>query len=335
MDCVNHPGVNAEAYCQNCGKAMCTTCVRREPTGQVMCEPCWNAWQAARAPYAAPPMGPPHAGCPSPIAAAVLGFIPGVGAMFNGQFLKGFLHVIVFAVLASMADVWWAFGWLVAAWIFYQVFDAFQTAKAKCEGQPLPDPLGMNEIVNWLGHEFQRSRTAGPPPPTGYAPPAANYSPPAAGPAQAQTSNPYQSGYQPPPYTPPAAGFVPNYPPPPGQGFAPPPAQGFAPPAAGFTPVGAPNMQPVPPMPHRRREPVAAIVLIAMGVLFLLGQFSWRAMHYAWPVLLIGLGAWLVVRRMRDVPPMATPASEPAAPSQEPRWEEMKNSNEDTHGGAQ
>ena len=323
MDCVNHPGMNAAAYCQNCGKAMCTTCTRRDPSGQVMCEPCWNTWQAARAPYQAP-VGPVGYRCPSPVLAAILGFIPGVGAMFNGQFIKGFVHVIIFAVLVSMSHVFDAFGVVVAAWVFYQVFDAFQTAKAKCEGQPLPDPLGMNELVNWLGHEFRRSQ--GMPP----APPPAGYTPPAAGPAQAQNIDPYQSGYQPPPFTPysgapPASGFVPgNYPPPPAQGFSP-----AVPPMPGVPPV-----PPVPPVYWRRREPVAAIILIAVGVLFLLGQFSWSLMHYAWPVLLIGLGGWLVVRRMRDTPPYS-----PAPPNTDmhmstPVNQEPHSSDEDLQGGS-
>jgi len=28
MDCVNHTGVNATAYCQSCGKALCAACIR-------------------------------------------------------------------------------------------------------------------------------------------------------------------------------------------------------------------------------------------------------------------------------------------------------------------
>lgn len=62
-------------------------------------------------------------------------------------------------------------------------------------------------------------------------------------------------------------------------------------------------MPPVPPMHWRRREPIGAIILIAMGLLFLLGQFDWfsgRMFEYTWPVLLIGLGVWLIVRRMQD-----------------------------------
>jgi hypothetical protein len=318
MDCVNHPGTNAEAYCQNCGKPMCATCVRRGPSGEVMCDPCWTTWQNARAPYPAPgaPIGMGR--CPSPVLAALLGFIPGVGAMFNGQFAKGFLHVIIFAVLVSMSHIFDAFGIVVAAWVFYQVFDAFQTAKAKCEGQPLPDPLGMNELLSWFGHEFRQSQ--GMPPaarPSGYTPP-----PPPAGPAQGQTANPYQSGYQPPPFygAPPAAGFAPGYPPPP-------------PAAESSTPV--PPLPPVPPVYWRRREPVAAIILIALGVLFLLGQFSFHALHYAWPILLIGLGIWLVIRRMNEAryvaPPPPTPDTQPSATPAD----EQRSSNEDSQGGMQ
>lgn len=45
------------------------------------------------------------------------------------------------------------------------------------------------------------------------------------------------------------------------------------------------------------------MVLIALGVLFLLGQldiFSGRLLEFAWPLLLIGLGVWLIVRRLED-----------------------------------
>ena len=41
---------------------------------------------------------------PNPTAAAVLGLIPGVGAMYNGQFFKGLIHVVIFAVLVSITE---------------------------------------------------------------------------------------------------------------------------------------------------------------------------------------------------------------------------------------
>ena len=97
MDCVNHSGVTATAFCQNCGKALCANCVRNGAGGQILCEPCWMAWQSVPQPFVAPP-----AGGPNPAAAAVLGLIPGVGAMYNGQFFKGLIHVVIFAVLISI-----------------------------------------------------------------------------------------------------------------------------------------------------------------------------------------------------------------------------------------
>jgi putative Mn2+ efflux pump MntP len=53
----------------------------------------------------------------------------------------------------------------------------------------------------------------------------------------------------------------------------------------------------------RRKEPIGAIVLIALGLLFLLGHFNWfsgRMFEFSWPVLLIGLGVWLIVKRLQD-----------------------------------
>jgi hypothetical protein len=44
-------------------------------------------------------------------------------------------------------------------------------------------------------------------------------------------------------------------------------------------------------------------VLIALGMLFLLGQldvFHGRFMEFAWPLMLIALGVWLIVRRIEE-----------------------------------
>jgi len=60
---------------------------------------------------------------------------------------------------------------------------------------------------------------------------------------------------------------------------------------------------PLPPVHWRRREPIGAVILIALGLLFLVGQMDWfpgRLFQFTWPVLLIGLGVWLIVRRLQD-----------------------------------
>jgi hypothetical protein len=283
MDCVNHNGVTAAAYCQNCGKALCQACVRKGPSGQIFCEPCWKVWSAAANPqggYVPPPMGGP-----SPGLAAVLGAIPGVGAMYNGQFVKGLIHVAIFAVLVSMAHIYDVFGLFIMAWIFYQMFDAYHTAKARRDGDPLPDPLGLNE----LSQAIMSGGRATPPGANQNPYPGAN--PGAAGQAPSQATYqvppqgvPYQNPYQ--------APYGGSYPPPPG--------------AAG---LGFPPIPPIPPVPPiyppywQRRAPVGAVILIALGVMFLLGQFSWFSwdiFKYFWPLLLIGLGVWMIVHRMQE-----------------------------------
>jgi TM2 domain-containing membrane protein YozV len=257
MDCVNHSGVPATAYCQSCGKALCDGCARKATAGQILCEPCWTAWQSYQQPFVAP-----HCGGPHPALAAFLGLFPGVGAMYNGQFVKGFIHVAIFAVLAGIADHYDAFGILVAAWIIYQSFEAYHTARALRDGQPPPDPLGLNEVGYWL-NPGSRTRPS------------------------------VQSGATP-------AQPVPD---PADQGHA---AAGYQPPYASpyQTPYRqAPPIPPPQPCCWSRGEPIGALVLIALGLLFLLDQldiFNGRLFSYAWPVLLIVLGVWLIVRRITD-----------------------------------
>ena len=86
-----------------------------------------------------------------PVLAGLLGFIPGVGAMYNGQYIKALAHVPILAVFVSLSDKSFVFGLLLAAWVFYQVFDAAQTAKSRRDGLPLPNPFGLNDLGSRLG----------------------------------------------------------------------------------------------------------------------------------------------------------------------------------------
>jgi hypothetical protein len=239
------------------------------------------AWQNVPNPFIAPPLGGPN-----PSAAAVLGLIPGVGAMYNGQYFKGLIHVVIFVVIISITTHFGLFGLFIPAWILYQSFEAFHTAKAIRDGQPIPDPLGLNEVSNWLNlggkppyppQAGPASANPGPVPPGAYPPPYGAPQPPYGAPYQA----PYQPPYQAPPWQ--------------GAPF---------PPAAGPVDPGAPPPVPPPPQAYwRRKEPIGAIVLIGLGLLFLLGQLDeigGRIFEFSWPLLLIGLGVWLVVRRMGE-----------------------------------
>ena len=310
MDCVKHPGVVSAAFCQNCGKAICKDCVtagvlRPAAMGQILCPDCIDQ-RMARPGIGYVPLGE---SLPNPGLAMGLGFIPGVGAMYNGQLLKGLMHVFIFAVLCGFAGHWDFFGFLVAAWIAYQVFDAYHTAKAKRAGEPLPDPLGLNDLSGWIGV------TPRPPQHPGAVPP------PVGQPA-AQQPKPDATFYQypnQPPFRGPMPGPMPGWQPAPGSGFVPGQPFDAVPPGmdAGMgqgmnsgMPGAVPPIPPIPPMPpmppvhsSRRPEPIGAIVLIALGVLFLLGQwdlFSFHALEYLWPLLLIALGVWLIVHRITE-----------------------------------
>jgi hypothetical protein len=210
--------------------------------------------------------------------AAVLGLIPGVGAMYNGQFFKGLIHVVIFAVLVSISGQFHIFGLFVATWVLYQAFEAFHTAKAMRDGQPLPDPLGLNEVGNWL-NLGGKQRLPGQPDATQGQPYSSQA---AAGAGYQQTpAGQYQPPYQAPYQAPVGEYMDPGFPP--------------------IPPI--PPIPPVPPLYWRRKEPIGAVALIALGLLFLLGQmdfFSGRLFEFTWPLALIALGVWLIIRRLGD-----------------------------------
>jgi TM2 domain-containing membrane protein YozV len=73
--------------------------------------------------------------------AFILGLIPGVGAIYNAQYAKGLVHVLIFGLLISMAnadsvgDMQPLFGMLAPVWIFYMAFEAYHTARNRLEGR--------------------------------------------------------------------------------------------------------------------------------------------------------------------------------------------------------
>lgn len=163
MNCYLHPDREASAYCRTCGRPLCAE-DQREVYGVVYCQECLArplgiTTQPAPGPQAAPafaaapaPAAPHH---PSPGIALLLGFIPGVGAIYNGQYMKAFLQVVIFAFLISMANTGSDFtapffGLGIAIFYFYMLIDSYRTAKQMESGQPVTDifNLGANANVN-------------------------------------------------------------------------------------------------------------------------------------------------------------------------------------------
>lgn len=141
-------------YCRACGKALDETSVR-SASGTIYCEehlpkmttPPPITAVVEPSPYTAPYTTPPPVpqSSVSPGLAFLLGFIPGVGAIYNGQYAKGFVHVIIFGLLISVMDNNAAhgleplLGLLTAGFIFYMPFEAYHTAKRRQSGQPVDE----------------------------------------------------------------------------------------------------------------------------------------------------------------------------------------------------
>jgi hypothetical protein len=121
---------------------MCDSC-KRDIRGVLYCEDCLAARTMTPGQHVHAALEDHAAGTPNPVVAALLGFIPGVGAMYCGDFLKGVMHVVIFGALVAAADKADFFGVLIAFWIFYMVFDAYKTAKARQHGDAPPDWFGL------------------------------------------------------------------------------------------------------------------------------------------------------------------------------------------------
>ncbi len=146
MKCANHPLVDSVAYCGQCGRALCTDC-KRDVRGMVYCENCLTA--RVQTPGLPPILGP--VGGPNPGLAGLLGLIPGVGAIYNGQIIKGMVQVLIFGSLIALGDrvggpLDTIFHLGAAAFYFYMVIDSYQTARRKQLGQPAEEWFGLGEM---------------------------------------------------------------------------------------------------------------------------------------------------------------------------------------------
>jgi len=174
MKCAVHPEVDATGFCRNCGRAMCPACVR--PVRDLLyCEDCLGAMMGlppsptvstgvppgapgltANMPVPLPPV--PPASAPNPGIAFLLGFAPGLGAIYNGEYKKAMVHIlimggIIVGVSGGLGDTLQPF-WILAlvSFVFYMAIDALRTARARQTGQTVVDPF-----ENWT-----KNRSMGP-----------------------------------------------------------------------------------------------------------------------------------------------------------------------------
>jgi Domain of unknown function (DUF5668)/B-box zinc finger len=142
MKCAQHADVDATGYCRQCGKALCPACTR-DVQGALYCESCLASLVAP------PPAQPKNAasGGTHPGTALALGFIPGLGAVYNGEYLKALIHVVVFGgIIAALttdlpAGILALLGIGLGCFYFYMPIEAYHVAKARQTGQPHPVDL--------------------------------------------------------------------------------------------------------------------------------------------------------------------------------------------------
>jgi len=154
MNCLNHPETPATAFCRTCGKPLCDAC-KRQVQGTLFCEEHAPPVTASAPPPPAPaaPATPPVADPNvSPGLAFMLGLIvPGVGAIYNGQYAKGLVHAIIWGLLLSITTSGSAgnllplFVVLIVAWVFYMAIEAHQTALRRRAGQPVDE---FSSLIN-------------------------------------------------------------------------------------------------------------------------------------------------------------------------------------------
>jgi len=154
MKCAFHAEVENTAFCIRCGRPLCADCIR-SVRGSVYCENC-----IAECVQGAPPQKKVEvASGENPGAAFVLGLIPGVGAVYNGEYFKAAVHILIFALLVSIAEASWGFtgtlfGFLAFGFFVYMPFEAYYTAKKRKlrrEGVELQTPFDrINEQLEGI-----------------------------------------------------------------------------------------------------------------------------------------------------------------------------------------
>jgi TM2 domain-containing membrane protein YozV len=136
MNCATHAEREATGYCRNCGKALCPECTR-EVRGAFYCESCVASKMGGGS-------SPATQSGPNPGLALALGFIPGLGAVYNGEYIKALIHVLVFggiiAILSSdvPGGVSAFFAIALGCFCCYMPIDSYRVARARRDGAPPP-----------------------------------------------------------------------------------------------------------------------------------------------------------------------------------------------------
>jgi len=137
MKCSYHPEVDSRQICNACKKLLCDDCAH-QIKGKAYCLPCLEQgadWVATVKDFRLP--------TDSPRRAAIFAVIPGIGAVYNNEYLKAVTYFTVFAALIVMGDALNAvFGFGAFVFLVFTMFEAYRTAEKNVRRRMQPDEPG-------------------------------------------------------------------------------------------------------------------------------------------------------------------------------------------------
>jgi len=139
MNCAYHPVNLANARCSSCQRGLCPACDHRIK-GYPYCQDCIVAGiEMLRRDSQSERRGSKRAGEKSPGIAALLGLVPGLGAVYNGQNIKALIHFAVIVGFWQVADILNLplFGLSGVFVYLYSIYDAHRSAQRLRAGEDL------------------------------------------------------------------------------------------------------------------------------------------------------------------------------------------------------
>jgi hypothetical protein len=149
MKCSYHPAVESQESCNACKKPLCGDCAHKIK-GKAYCQDCLiegAEWAATIKGLKLP--------SDSPRRAALCAIIPGLGAVYNGEYLKAITYFAVWAALAMLGGrVSGIFIFAAIVFVLFTIFDAYRSAEAMVRKQltslPISETTRQDKtIVGW------------------------------------------------------------------------------------------------------------------------------------------------------------------------------------------
>jgi LiaI-LiaF-like transmembrane region len=149
MKCSYHPNVESQSFCTTCNKPLCAEC-SHQIKSKTYCQDCLirgAEWAAA--------VKDLHVPADSPKRAALCSIVPGMGAVYNGEYLKAITFFAVFACLVILGDdVHGVFGFGAFAFLIFTMFDSYRTAEIRTRaqievGRQVIQPARDKSVIGW------------------------------------------------------------------------------------------------------------------------------------------------------------------------------------------